>query len=277
MAAPLGNKWNDSLLVTVYKLTAKGYGKRRVSEELGIPLTTLRFWFENKPAFKEAVQQGRADYAASQATKKEEAESPPEPFFEYCYRLLPRDVIPIWDELVELAKDAKTPRERVRAVLATQPDRIQQHLWVHAMVVCNFNKAEASRLIGCPVDCFKAWMADPRFVKLMDTLVELKKDWVEGKLMHLVDKGDTQAVIFTSRTLNRDRGYDPKITVEHTGKVLHGHVDMDSLPIDVETKRKLLAAYRQQQSQSVPALAGPGGRSEADDDRDDSGEGDDDE
>lgn len=74
--------------------------------------------------------------------------------------------------------------------------------------------------------------------------------------MGLVKQGDSAATIFASRTLNRDRGYDPKLTVEHTGQVQHSHVlSLETIipQLSPKAQREILAAIEKAEAKQLPA------------------------
>jgi hypothetical protein len=127
---------------------------------------------------------------------------------------------------------------------------MRQQLYVHAMVYKNFNAAEASRTTGIDYTTYLNWRdKDPKFAEMMDVVRQMQKDFGEGALMSLVGQGDTTAVLFFNRTINKDRGYDPKTTVDVNvgGKVLHGHVKLDDIMdrLPLEKRVLMLQAVRE--------------------------------
>lgn len=52
------------------------------------------------------------------------------------------------------------------------------------------------------------WLkTDPAYKAEIEALVEVKRDFVESKLMTLVNAGDTSATIFCAKVLLKKRGY----------------------------------------------------------------------
>jgi hypothetical protein len=228
--------WSDLYIVRIYELARSGLSMKETAAALGVQYETLRGWYRGKPAVRDAVERARAGRAPGGTGGAER-------FFEYVYRRLPPDLQDLWDQIEEADKEPN-PVRRLESLMADRGVRARQHLWMHAFVSSCFNTSEACRKLNVTVDVVDAWKKDPAFLRLIGQVMEMKKDFVEGGLLTLIADGDTQATIFAARTLLRERGYDPKVTVVHQGGVLHGHVDIDDLALDADTKRKMLAAMR---------------------------------
>jgi hypothetical protein len=68
---------------------------------------------------------------------------------------------------------------------------------------------KATRATGTSGALHWYWMKnDVRYKEVVDELIELKRDFVEKQLQHLVGKGEPSCVTFTARCLLRPRGYD---------------------------------------------------------------------
>lgn len=66
----------------------------------------------------------------------------------------------------------------------------------------------AAKAAGVDRTTHYQWMdKDPEYKARVIDLREMKKDFVESKLMKLVEQGDTAATIFSAKTLLKDRGY----------------------------------------------------------------------
>jgi hypothetical protein len=79
---------------------------------------------------------------------------------------------------------------------------------VEAMIKYMGVVTTAARSIDIPRSTYYDWMeTDPAFKQRILDLREIKKDFVESKLLKLVEDGDTAATIFSAKTLLKDRGY----------------------------------------------------------------------
>lgn len=239
-------KWSDELYATIYELVKGGATRAATCQALGISVKTLEDWCEAKPAL-------RATIARAREVRKAQPGSTPDlgKFVEYCYKRLPDHLRPLWDDLMAADSDPN-PERAIERLLASQGKRARQMLTVHALcTVANWNAAEACRRTGVTQPTWRRWVSeDPDFQELLLNVREFKKDYLEGAFFNLVAAGDTAAILFGMKTLNADRGYNPRVTVQHQheGSVLHTHVELDKLPVDIDTKRKLLAAIREQRA-----------------------------
>lgn len=231
------SKWKDEFVVEAYILARKQMSNEQIARVLGVDPTVVLKWIRQFPMFKYALERGRG----------KDPMQDPEQFQEYVYNKLPPDVQALWDQ-INYWEDHDTGAMRVAAMLASQGVAVRQHLFIHAMVVSNFDASEACRRINVSKGMLNTWTEDPTFAKLMDELVWHKKNYFERALIGLVQIGNPLAVIFANRTLNKDRGYHEKLEVQVSGKVQHEHhvavVLIDKLALPIEVRRQLLQAVR---------------------------------
>jgi transposase len=225
-------KWKDSYYVRAYRLAVEGATDGGVAAALGVSRVTFLKWKKRRKALRLALKWARGGLGKSRT----------QTFSDYVSGRLPDHLREVWDGL-EKAEQHANPERRIEALLAGQGEDVRKHIFVHALVAANFNKAEACRRANVGYGTIRKWLADPVFVELMDQVYEMKKDFIEGCLMGLVAQGDTTATIFASKTLNRDRGYDVKKTVEHVGTVSHAHFDFTELPVGL---RKQILEWAEQ-------------------------------
>jgi hypothetical protein len=251
-------KWKDEYYTTVYELVRGGCTMAQVADALKVCPLTIKNWYKARPALKEAVQRATA---ARRAAEAKPADQPT--FREYCYQRLPADLQELMRQL-EQAEREPNPERAIELLLADHGERTRQLLFVHVLATsARWNVAEALRKVGEPRSTFIRWSErDPNFQDLLLAIRDMKKDYLEGAYFGLVAAGDSAAILFGMRTLNADRGYSQKVTVQHQheGSVLHAHVDVAKLDVDVDTKRKMLQAIREQRAadeRALPAASGP--------------------
>jgi hypothetical protein len=166
---------------------------------------TIRKWKRKYPFFKKAMEQGRYLRSLRNADSIQEW---------VIGRLTPkaRDV---WDSIM-FWQEHREEYERIHGVISTQTEHIRQRVWLHAFVKCKFSMSAACKLTGISYHAVKLWKQNGDFKKMVDEILNMQGDFIEEALMDLVAARDTGAVIFASRTKNRDRGYGDKLDINQT-------------------------------------------------------------
>ena len=68
--------------------------------------------------------------------------------------------------------------------------------------------AHAAKQVGIDRTTHYTWLdSDPEYKAAVADLKEYKKDFIESKLIKLINDGDTAATIFAAKTQLKDRGY----------------------------------------------------------------------
>lgn len=68
--------------------------------------------------------------------------------------------------------------------------------------------AHAAQQVGISRQTHYGWLEDdPEYKQSVVDLKEYKKDFIESKLIKLINEGDTAATIFAAKTQLKDRGY----------------------------------------------------------------------
>jgi hypothetical protein len=229
---------NPHFYVKTYECAKDGLSKKEIAKSLGVNFTYVFHWLKIDPAFKEAFDKGRAARGTTIRQK----------FSEYVYKHLPENLHDLWSQICAADDPGGGGEAAIQRLTKDCGRRTRQYIWVHALVSGNFNYNEACRRSGISRVMVQRWMeGDPDFADLIQHIHEMKKDFVEGCLMNLVGQGDSAATIFSAKTLLRDRGFDPKLTIEHKGSVTHTHVSLETVLtyLPIETKRQVLEAMRQ--------------------------------
>lgn len=223
--------WDDRFYVQIYKLMVSGHNRKQIAEILGVSPSTLSKWEDDRPALADAMREAEA------------VRKPSDSFADYVYRQLPKELQAVWDELTEL-DDIENP-VRMSEYMTAQPERVQKYLFIHALVTGRFNPSEACRKIGVSKRKYEKWcILDQEFAQLIEEVLWHKKNFCESALMQKVIEGDTSAVLFANKTVNRDRGYNEKTEIDFRATILNAHVDIDELGLNPETKRALLDSIR---------------------------------
>lgn len=246
--------FKDTMYVTMYELSKGGMDAiAQLAAALGTYPKTLEEWLRDNPALVDARERG---IAARGGAGKEGT------FRDYVFQRLPPKLQEYWAELDACDNSADGYRQ-VRMLTAQWGARVQKHLYIYALTTTNFNPSEALRKVGLTRSQLDSWVADdPSFAELAEELHWHKKNFFEGALFRLVQRGDPGATIFVNRTINKDRGYSEKLVVEHQGSVNHTHthvhlVDVSKLELPTEVLALVLAAVRQHnKGAGVPLLSG---------------------
>lgn len=206
---------------------------RELAISLGISEAKLKEWRNEHPSFYRAIVAAR-QHASNSDTS--------EAMLKHISNSLSPELRELWDTLNGADMTAK---DAVMYSLATRGDYDRQKLLLHALSVTRFDITRCCSLLGISKSQLDNWAKnDPKFVKLWEEVSFAKKNFIESALMRKIDEGDTRAIIFASKTLNKDRGYGESLEV--TGRVehVHAHIDFEKLDLDVETKSKILLACK---------------------------------
>jgi hypothetical protein len=229
-------KWQDDFLVQIFDLVRQGLTVQEVADVLKVNIATLKKWVRERLALKQMIRRARGDDRGENGHM--------ETLSEYVFKRLPPRLQEYWHSLKRF-DEMDNPTQRIEALLGNQGKQVRQYLLVHAIVACHWNISEACRMVNVSRASFDHWATnDSDFAELIDELLWHKKNWAEAALMGKVAEGDTAAIIFVAKTLNRDRGFNPAHEVKVTGSILHGSVALDDLDLPLETRKQLLEAVR---------------------------------
>jgi hypothetical protein len=237
-------KWQDSFYAKGYALAAEGLDDEDIAKAFGVPRMILLKWKARKPAFKDAIKQGRSVKGGARKLK------------EMAFARMPDAAKDLWERLEmaeDIPKDDRAGRRQAIAQVQELIDmgtlRVRQHLFLHALLSSDFMPSIASQRTGIPTTEYEGWKEEDAFAKMVKALYDAKKDFYESHLVQLVRNGDSAATIFANKTLNRDRGYgtDTK-TVNFGGTVEHDHkIKLEDIPL--EARRMMIAAFQARKEQ----------------------------
>ena len=135
---------------------------------------------------------------------------------------------------------------------------MRQHLFLHALVATCFKPTQALSKLGMSKAELDGWMSDPGFASLVNEMNWHKKNFFEEAFLDLVAEREPSAVLHAMKTINSDRGYGTKVTVENTGKVDHKHsMDETISQLPLEDRLRLLEGIRALKEGPKPPKALP--------------------
>ena len=241
------SKYKHEYIVEVYIAAKSGMTENQISKVLGISVHTLRVWEKKKKAFKIALEQGRAECRGKKGKSLT--------FQEYVFGRLSYNNRKLWNKILKLSKNTKKRKrpedylEQIEILLAKRGKYARQSLFMYAWVSSNFSISKALRTVNISRSTFELWKQDPDFHTLFKEMDWHKKNFFEEYLCMLVKGGNPAATIFANKTYNKDRGYNEKIEVnmDILGEIDHGVISVDHLKLDLDTRKALLKARRQEQ------------------------------
>jgi len=91
--------------------------------------------------------------------------------------------------------------------------------------------AHAAQQVGINRTTHYLWIeSDPEYKAAVADLKEYKKDFIESKLIKLINEGDTAATIFAAKTQLKDRGYVERSEITGADG---GPVEMAAIAINI--------------------------------------------
>ena len=234
-------KWADENYVKAYELARSGASDTGIALALGVKQhTTWLRWLKERPALRNAVDTGRGMKEEKGSIEDELLDKLPEGTRVLWERMLKTEGL---SEATAKARARKRKyQDEIEDEVEELPEKERQRLYLYALLHSNFIRSDACKKARVSAQLVRKWEENsPTFAKMALEMEQAKKDFFESALVSLVRQGDTHAIIFANRTVNRDRGYNDRVEVKVTGRVSHA-VTLAALP--VETRRQLLDALR---------------------------------
>jgi len=239
-------KWSPDMYYIIYDLASKGLPNTKICEELGINQSTMANWLRQPKIQGFTPPDGPTlKRCLAEARKPKPKDDSVATFLEFVFDRLPDHLKGLWEE-INACDQAPQGQKRKTQILRMQSKRILQHLFLYAFCQTNFNISNACQVISITRETYIQWTKEINFKRLMLEINEAKKDFFESQLVKAAKKGDTKAIIFANKSLNKDRGYTEKTIVEHTGTITHSHtmINLDELYLPVNIRMAVLQAVK---------------------------------
>lgn len=228
-------KVTPSFLIDFYDAHLREASLQKVAKILGTTITSLRTWIEKDPKLQMAKEKADKRREGSITTKG------------YIFKQLSPETQKVWENIQMWNEaDDDERQHRQRTILEAQPKKIRQEIFIHALVDSAYNKSEACRVAGIARQVLDKWQLDPEFMQLVEELEWHQKNAYEGMLSRVALDGNPAALMFINKAKNADRGYNDKLTVEHTGTVTIG-IDIGKLKLPLDVMVTVLDAIEGQE------------------------------
>jgi DNA-binding MarR family transcriptional regulator len=224
------------LILDVYDAFLREREEKKIAAALGTTQTSLSQWLEKFPELQEA-----RDLAITRRASTAD-------FAGYIYKRLTPDARKVWEE-IQFWAEGSNAQDKIKTILDGRATPLRQEIFIHALVSNSFNLSEACRIACVPRATVESWRKeDLAFQQLVEEIQFHKKNLFEGALVGLVEQGNPGAIMFVNRTVNSDRGYGEKTTVDHTGTI---GFRVDELQLDLDTRRKILDSIKLREARVI--------------------------
>ena len=241
------DKFEPTMYVTAYELARDGLSDEQIALTLGVAGKTFRIWCSRRPALGDAVARGRHRRDPGNELT----------FHQYIYDHLSPELRRLWGE-INACEELENGVERIEALLGDHGIRARQHLFLYALTQSMFNVSQSLRKLGIPRKTYEHWCSgDPEFAELMDEIHWHKANYFESAFIGRVSAGDTAAILHAVKTKCRDRGYNDRVEVVHSGSIAApGAVSIAELDLPLEVRRAVLDALRARGTTPPPPVPG---------------------
>jgi hypothetical protein len=249
--------WKDSHLIDIYLLAKQGMSEQQICEVICVDFyNAWRTWKKEVPSIKEAIDRGRNDNKDIETGLTDKGPAEDDTIFDYVYGCLPEELRTLWDEIDAITELDHSKREISHKELKQYTKAYQQVLFIHALCTSRFDYTRAMKKVGLTLKKYQAWLKeDSGFADLVAEVQFHKKNFFENALLDQVQLGETSAIIFCNKTINKDRGYGDKLEVSQDVQVQSTansqSLDLSKLDLTAPMKRALLEAAKEQRAKRL--------------------------
>ena len=165
---------------------------------------------------------------------------------DYVYGRLPPQLQKYWDKLEKIGSGTDADIDRF---IGDHGEGFRKAVFIKVAAEA-FDVSAGMQRAGISGVVLKKWLRDDRnFRGIYDEVLFHKGNMIEKALMERIESGDTQAIIFASKTLNKDRGYGEVSRVEHshTHEVNHTTINLMDLPLEPAILNTIVKAITDKQ------------------------------
>ena len=224
--------YKEKLIIDIYSMARDGVSGASIAKALHVTGACFSQWKKTKKSVRYALKRGAEDRRKNTNLN----------WTEYISRQLPSHLQNTWEKITEYGRETNG-YNKIEKLLSNESHHVKQELLVYAILICGFSISKALKKVSIPRKTFLYWAeTDPDFVDLLNEVEQIKKDFYEEGLFKLVRAGDSPAIIFGNKTLNRDRGYGEVIETQISGMVGVMSLPISELGLPPEILRVILQA-----------------------------------
>lgn len=232
-------KFRVKHLIDIYELAKAGHSNNQIRHTLGISQKTWEAWQRRRSVcyVLSRAKAARKNGAGGDLKK-------------YILGRLPDELKRTWRLMMDVDRsDDGNAVHRLETLLQGHGKRGRQMLFLESLISTGFNVSSACKMVNVTRRTFESWLDnDHEFGDMVREVLEAKKDFFEAALIGRVAAGDTAAIVFANKSINKDRGYGQEVNVNHnvSGEVrqLHGHISLDQLDLPLDVQREVMKAIR---------------------------------
>ncbi len=188
--------------ITAAVLAYAGRKNSEIQRYFKVADVTFQKWQKKRPFLAFALKEGRA-LRASQNTDKLD---------EWIISKLTPQSREVWESLM-FWQEHRDAGEKLAGITKPLTLAMKQRIFLYALIRGRFSVSAACSVTGIPRRTVDSWKIQGKFKDLFDEVMTMQNDFIEEALMDLVAMRDTGAVIFASRTKNKERGYGDKLEI----------------------------------------------------------------
>ena len=137
-------KWDDLFILEAYRLAREGLSNDDMATSFNVAPSSFTHWLRTKPAFKEAIRQGKEKKLSLKKQGKTDLQ-------EYIFQRLPEDLQELWDRIELNEALGFTSIDWLKQILIDRGEAARKQLFLYSLTVSSFNPSLAMKQIGVEI------------------------------------------------------------------------------------------------------------------------------
>lgn len=273
--------YDEKFILIAYDLARAGQRKASIAEALGIPVTLLDVWRVKHPALQSALERGRQFYYSKSGQTQGDART----LSDFIFNSLPPDLQLYWNKLNKIGKQyvcqdcgksypirpencqvcqgelfqKRMPADRIEGLFNDAGEKVRKWLFLYAWACeFSFRLGRALNKVNISRSTYDRWLReDGEFAKMVDTIVQYKKDFIEDAVFDLVMLREPGTVRFAAERLLKDRGYGAEQPVNNLNFIQNNltanvtNVEQALTDVPLEQQKLILQRIRNPEAKKI--------------------------